>query len=207
MVNCIAEFVQRNPFVSTVIITSLLILVALFVVTAIQSAKTKSDAILNSLHNEFPIDLTKYAGKWFEVTRLPNRFQQDCVNCTTAEYTIDETDGSVSVLNQCDRADGTRSYANGYAWPAKDDEQNNWLKVSFIPYAAKSWPVSLLAGDYLIHYVDENYQTAVVGSPDRDSFWLLSRTPTLAEERRQELLQKATALGYNVDNMIKTGCQ
>jgi lipocalin len=43
------------------------------------------------------VDLDRYQGKWYEVARLPNRFQSDCAGAT-AEYGLRE-DGKISVLN------------------------------------------------------------------------------------------------------------
>ena len=33
------------------------------------------------------VDLSRYAGKWFEIARFPHRFQKDCVG-STAEYRL-----------------------------------------------------------------------------------------------------------------------
>ncbi len=34
------------------------------------------------------VDLERYAGKWYEIARLPNRFQRACASDTTATYTL-----------------------------------------------------------------------------------------------------------------------
>ena len=34
------------------------------------------------------VDLARYAGTWYEIARLPNRFQRDCASDTTATYTL-----------------------------------------------------------------------------------------------------------------------
>jgi hypothetical protein len=43
------------------------------------------------------VDLARYSGTWFEIGRLPNRFQNDCIGAT-AEYGLRD-DGSVSAVN------------------------------------------------------------------------------------------------------------
>lgn len=45
------------------------------------------------------VDISRYAGIWYEIARYPNRFQKGCV-ATTARYTIRD-DGDIDVLNQC----------------------------------------------------------------------------------------------------------
>src|SRR5690349_21722493 len=60
------------------------------------------------------IDFARYAGKWYEIARLPNRFENSCQGEVTAEYRL-RPDGTISVLNSCRREDRTLSQANGVA--------------------------------------------------------------------------------------------
>ena len=34
------------------------------------------------------VNLQRYAGKWYEIAKYPNKFQKNCVGNTTATYTI-----------------------------------------------------------------------------------------------------------------------
>ena len=58
------------------------------------------------------VDLTRYAGKWYEIARLPNRFQRKCTSDTTATYTLRD-DGKIAVLNECRTADGRVASVKG----------------------------------------------------------------------------------------------
>ena len=51
------------------------------------------------------VDLTRYAGKWYEIVRLPNRFQRDCASDTTASYAL-RPDGRITVVNACRTSEG-----------------------------------------------------------------------------------------------------
>ena len=75
------------------------------------------------------IDLSKYAGKWYEIARLPNRFQKKCAGDTTATYTL-RPDGRVGVLNECRRSDGRVASVRGTARAADSGGPNTKLKVS-----------------------------------------------------------------------------
>lgn len=33
------------------------------------------------------VDLSRYAGRWYEIARLPNRFEKKCADSVTATYT------------------------------------------------------------------------------------------------------------------------
>ncbi|EEJ5834426.1 hypothetical protein GTE28_003213, partial [Salmonella enterica] len=46
------------------------------------------------------------------------------------------------------------------------------------------------------------YRHALVCGPDRDYLWILSRTPTLSEEIKQQMLAVATREGFDVNKLI-----
>ncbi len=52
---------------------------AIWLAKPAQAAQSKS-----SLEVVASVDLNRYAGKWYEIARLPNRFQRDCAGNTTA---------------------------------------------------------------------------------------------------------------------------
>ncbi|MNJ80538.1 Outer membrane lipoprotein Blc precursor [compost metagenome] len=51
-------------------------------------------------------------------------------------------------------------------------------------------------------YVDKDYQTALVGNPDRKYLWILSRTPTIPALERESLLARARQQGYDTTRLI-----
>ena len=141
-----------------------------------------------------PIDLPKYAGKWYEIARLPNPFQRKCAGNTTATYTL-RPDGKLEVLNQCRRPDGRVESIRGTARPANPAGPNTRLKVSFF------WP---FAGDYWILDVDRDYRWALVGEPRRRYLWILSREPSLDHRILDRLLDRAKQEGYDVGRLLRT---
>jgi apolipoprotein D and lipocalin family protein len=110
------------------------------------------------------VDLTRYSGKWHEIARFPNRFQRNCIGETTAIYTLQD-DGTIAVLNQCRKRNGSFTSARGRARVAGGKGPNSKLKVTFF------WP---FRGDYWIIDLDPDYQWAVVGEPRRRYLWILA---------------------------------
>ena len=136
------------------------------------------------------VDIERYTGLWYEIAKIPNRFQKQCAYGTTAEYMLRE-DGSITVLNRCVKEDGSLDEAEGLAKFA-DESTSSRLKVSF---------VSLLGwrpfwGDYWIIGLDEEYGWAVIGTPDRKYGWVLARTPTLPEATMDEVFAILKHNGY-----------
>jgi len=150
-----------------------------------------------------PIDMQRYAGKWYEVARLPNPFERDCV-CSIAEYAMDDKDeGLLRVTNRCRRFDGSHSSAQGRARARNRDRTA--LSVSFAP----QWLGTGAAGDYWILFVDNNYESALVGTPDRRYLWVLARSPSFVDERPQQfrqLTQKALKKGYDISKLQLNRC-
>ena len=50
---------------------------------------------------------------------------------------------------------------------------------------------------YLVAWLDDDYQRAVVGVPSRDYVWVLSRTAVLEESEMGALTDRVASLGYD----------
>lgn len=148
----------------------------------------------SSLQTVENVDLTRYAGKWYDVASFPQRFQKDCYN-TSAEYTL-SPEGHVVVVNRCNKGsvNGKESSVKGKAFVVKNTN-NSKLKVQFF------WPFK---GDYWIVDLADDYSYAAVGSPDRHYLWILSRTTSLPEDTYRGILARLTALGFDVSRLQKT---
>ena len=108
------------------------------------------------------VDLTKYAGKWFEIASFPQRFQKGC-NCTTAEYTATNK-GYIIVENRCNKnsVNGKQSYIKGKAFVEKNSG-NAKLKVQFFwPFKGKYWIIDLA----------DDYSFAVISHPNKKYLWI-----------------------------------
>ena len=145
------------------------------------------------------VDLVRYAGTWHEIARLPMWFQRHCVD-SKAIYTI-RPDGKIGVHNECVTDAGRLDQVDGIA-TVVDTETNARLAVTFDNFFARLVGPSR-EGNYWIIDLDPDYQTALVGTPDRRYLWILSRSPHLAEATYQRLVAKAQQLGFPVEDLIQ----
>ena len=60
----------------------------------------------------------------------------------------------------------------------------------------------LARGDYWVLYLDDDYRVALVGNPDRQYLWLLSRTPQVSAKTQAQLLSIARERGYATEGLI-----
>lgn len=156
-----------------------------------------SPAWANDTVNTVPhVDLDRYLGRWYEVARLPNRFQKQCVADVTADYQRLE-EGKIQVINRCLTGNGEIDEAEGVA-RVVDKATNAKLEVSFV--SLFGW--QLFWGDYWIIGLAEDYSYAVIGTPGRKYGWVLSRTPQLSEEQWVEAAQLLTESGYHLTDFL-----
>ena len=143
------------------------------------------------------VDLNRYVGEWYEISRLPMWFERNCVSDITATYT-QRADGRLDVLNRCKTQSGFIS-ARGVA-EIPDPAHPGELRVRFAPDWLAWIPV--VWGDYWILELDPDYRWVMVGAPSRNYLWILSRTPALDAATVNRLKQDAVKLGFDVEPMI-----
>ena len=137
------------------------------------------------------IDLQRYMGLWYAIASIPTSFEKQCIQGTTAEYTLLEN-GKVQVVNTCLDAAGNPDVARGRAWVPNPDRPTE-LKVSFVRFLG-FW---FFPGAYWVIELGEDYEYAVVGHPTYRYGWILSRTPTLSDDVFAEIVAKVEAQGYD----------
>jgi apolipoprotein D and lipocalin family protein len=136
-------------------------------------------------------DLNRYLGTWYEIFRLPHRFEKDLIR-VTATYSL-RPDGKIAVLNRGFKpAKNKWSEARGKAW-IPDSGIPARLKVSFF------WPFS---AEYKIIRLDPDYRWALVTSGSTDYLWLLSRTPKMEVAVVDSLIGYIREKGFEVSRLI-----
>ena len=146
------------------------------------------------------VDLDRYVGQWYEVARLPNRFQDFCVANVNANYRKLPS-GSIEVVNRCLNEQGEVKEVIGEARVVELSSKAK-LEVRFAP-SWLSW-IPLVWGDYWVLHVEPDYSIALVGSPDRQYLWVLARNPQLNRKAIEAMLEKAKAQGFAVDQVVMT---
>ena len=147
------------------------------------------------------VDLERYAGVWYEIARLPNKFEEKCVADVTATYSLKSKD-RLKVVNRCRKEDGEFTKAEGVARLASDKGPNSRLEVRFAPAFLSFLP--FVWGDYQIMELAPDYSYALVGEPGRKYLWILSRAPEMEEATLNKLKDAAAAQGFDVSKLIMT---
>lgn len=137
-------------------------------------------------------ELERYLGKWYEIARLDHSFERG-LSRVTAVYSLRE-DGGVRVVNR-GYSEEKKAWkeAVGRAYFVNGPDQG-YLKVSFFgPFY----------GSYVVVDLDRaGYEYALVCGPDRSYLWILARSPELGQDVKDNLVAKASSLGFDTRKLI-----
>jgi len=142
------------------------------------------------------VDLEKYLGLWYEIASFPTRFQKGC-RCSTAEYQSVPNREHLLVINKClkIKPGGSKlTVKKAKAFPVKG-YNNARLKVQFF------WPFK---GDYYIIELADDYSFVVVGHPERNYLWFLSREPYMTTDTYAMLVERIKSKGYDITRLQKS---
>lgn len=144
------------------------------------------------------VDVSRYTGKWYAHYSLPQFFTRKCKGQTAAYEIINAK--TISVLNTCIKTKGEKNI-QGQA-VITNAKTNAELEVTFNNFFTRLFRVK---GDYNIMKIDPNYEYVLVGSINRKSLWLMSRSPVeMPEEVVKEYLDLAKKDGFDISKLIKS---
>ena len=142
-------------------------------------------------------DRERYLGLWYEIGRLPLKWEDANATHITAEYSLQD-DGDVRVDNRCFDNAGKPTQSIGRAKPVGDVPGR--LKVSFLPEFLRWIPFT--EGDYWVLKLDPEYTVALVGTPDRKNLWLLALHPDVQASNFDEYRAEAERQGFDLTDWI-----
>ncbi|GAB2188749.1 lipocalin family protein [Sessilibacter sp. MAH1] len=163
-----------------------------FLFTALLAALLSS--CTNVPENVVPVknfNVDRYLGKWYEIARLDHPFERG-LEKIHAQYSLRD-DGGINVTNRgFNVKDQEWDEALGKAYFVKDSNIG-FLKVSFFgPFYSS----------YIIAYLDDDYQTALISGSKKNYFWILSRTPNIDDAKLKSLISRGKELGFKTDELI-----
>ena len=152
--------------------------------------------VLSTLFSHEVVDnlnLEKFMGRWYVISLIPNWIEENATN-SYDEYTLNK-DGTVDIFYQAIKKGKTRTIKQR----ATVLENPAIWEIQFI----KPW-VPFFKAPYEVIMLDEDYNYMVVGYPNNDYGWIMSRTTFLEETIYQEILSKLESnFGYNKKEFIK----
>lgn len=152
--------------------------------------------LLSCKSNPVPVDpisnfdIEKYSGNWYEIARIDNRFEKGLTN-VKVEYKL--MDDYFEVIKNGINTTNNTDYETYGKAILNDKDNTGHLKVSF-------W--GPWYGNYIIFYLDKNYQYAFISGGADEYLWLLAREPKISNAIVKKFKQKAKKIGFDTTKII-----
>jgi apolipoprotein D and lipocalin family protein len=139
------------------------------------------------------VDVDRFMGPWYVIASIPTFVEKNAFNAiesyerrpdgrvqTTFRYRKGSFDGPLKTMHPI----GTvHAEGAGAIWD-----------MQFI------WPIK---AEYVIAYLDRDYQQTIVARSKRDYVWIMARTPQISAQDFDALVERVAALGYAPGNLRK----
>lgn len=134
------------------------------------------------------VDLPRYMGDWYVIAHIPTFLEKGAYNAVES-YRL-RSDGTIVTtftFNQ-DAPDGPLKTYQPKGFVRNTRSNAEW-GMQFV------WPMQ---ADYVIVYLDRQYQQTIIAREQRDYVWIMARTPHVSPAEYDALTERVRAMGYDM---------
>lgn len=137
------------------------------------------------------VDLKRFMGDWYVIAHIPTFIETEATNAVERyELASDGTIATTFFFNKGTLDGPLKTYRpKGFIY---NNETNAEWRMQFV------WPFKAA---YLITYLDDDYQTTVIGVPDRKYAWIMSRKKSIPPEELKRLEGLLAASGHDLSRL------
>ncbi|MGJ8664662.1 MAG: lipocalin family protein, partial [Marinicella sp.] len=133
------------------------------------------------------VNLDAFMGDWYVIANIPTFIEKGAHNAMESYHRIKPGVIDTTFSFNKDSFDGPKKQYNPTGFVVSENSSNAEWKMQFL------WPFK---SEYIIVYVDPNYQYTIIGRTKRDYLWIMARKPKISKHILEKLLQIATDEGY-----------
>lgn len=132
------------------------------------------------------VNLDRFMGRWYVIANIPTFIEKGAHNAIES-YEMNE-DGTIATTFtfHADDYDGKLKTYTPVGFVSDND--NSLWGMQFI------WP---FRAEFIIAYLDENYQHTIIARNARDYVWIMARTPEIDDSTYQGLINFTAEMGYD----------
>ncbi len=140
---------------------------------------------------ERPVDLPRFMGDWYVIAHIP-LFPERHAHNAVERYEL--------------RPDGRIATTYTFNVGAPDGRKRSFHPVGTVRNTSTNaeWSMRfapLVEGPFLIVYLDDHYQTTVIGMPNRRNVWLMARSPEMDDARYLEFVDFLAETGHDITRL------
>ena len=147
------------------------------------------------------VNLDRFDGRWFEIARNDNGMQRACSRAQI-DFNPATRANRYSILVTCTRRE-TGQVETLRANASITDPATN-AKFRFSLAGLLSFG-GLASQQYWVWDHAPDYSWAIMGLPDKSSWWIWHRTQSPTASARSATLARARALGFSTSEIVQTG--
>lgn len=136
------------------------------------------------------LDVNRFAGKWYSLYSTPTKYDRGSRETTTT-YTL-TSENYYNVKTVYKKGASNEAHVYNSKLFLNENKKYGALEAQFI------WPFK---ADYWVIEVGDDYEYAVVGHPDFDYLFILSRNKSLDKQTYNAIVSRCKAKGYPVDKL------
>lgn len=183
------DFNKQNPLMKSAFTIPCVLVLGLGSCQTVSKPKPAGELQPISRH----VDLKRFMGKWYVIAHIPVSIEKEAYTAVESyQLAADGTIPTTFTFNQ-----------GGFDGPVKtyhpkatvyNKETNAEWRMQFV------WPIKAA---YLITYLAEDYQTTIIGVPDRNYAWIMARTKTLPPATYEKLVAELEQQGHDLSKLRK----
>jgi apolipoprotein D and lipocalin family protein len=139
------------------------------------------------------LDTSRFIGRWYEVARMPNKIQSDCV-ASLADWTHGDGD-HFNVIQTCHTETPSGPTK---VWKATghivDPVTNAKFRMSFFG--------GLISQEYWVLDRGDDYSWLILSTPNPKFMWIFARHSAIAPAQKAALVSRVRAMGYDVATLV-----
>lgn len=136
------------------------------------------------------VDIKRFMGTWYVIANIPTFIEKDATH-GIEKYTWNEKENRIDVMFT-QKKDGEIKEYPQKAW-VHSKTGNEW-RIQFL------WPLKFA---YLVIGLAPDYSHTVIGVPDRDYVWIMSRTPTMDEKTYNDIVNELKNQHFDISKLKK----
>jgi apolipoprotein D and lipocalin family protein len=134
------------------------------------------------------VDLEKFMGTWFVHGYTPILVDKRAHNAVEHYYLNAENEVETTYRFRDGSFSGELKTFTPTGFPRPEDPSGARWQMQFI------WPFK---ADYVIIHVSEDYQTTLIGHPNRKYAWIMDRSTEMEDAVYEQMIAKLEAAGYD----------
>lgn len=146
------------------------------------------------------LEESRLTGSWFEIARLPDKKQKLCASDSMRLITRWEKPGTLEWVTSCTQKnhynDSNTSWARPIPKRKKQEETTGPGRYKVFTI----WPFSR---KYDVLAIANDNSWMLLGSPNKKSLWVYSKSRTMSPEVYSAVQQVATQQGYDATKLIQ----